>query len=181
MDGDFGGLAHNLILVEWNIHALQARKWASKIVLAITKIIEVGLWNDKKNMLLFCKALLAKLRNNKRSAIHSGLFLVVDVGGPEVDEDVDDEHDVHCTQVYKVYCIQWDGEKGFVSCVTQRGIRESAAHPKKNRSRKKRMYVCIVFFEHTYTVKKRLSVFPSPAGMSLTKPSLAGNSLIWFG
>jgi hypothetical protein len=29
-----------------------------------------------------------------------------------------------------------------------------------------------------YTVKKRLTVFPSPAGMSLTKLSLAGNNLI---
>jgi hypothetical protein len=84
-------------------------------------------------MLLFCKALLAKLRNNKRSAIHSGLFLVVDVGGPEVDEDVDDEHDVHCTQVDRVYTMRW--RKGlsvvFVSCVTQRDMRKSATHPKK--------------------------------------------------
>jgi hypothetical protein len=29
----------------------------------------------------------------------------------------------------------------------------------------------------TYTVKKRLAVFPSPTGMSLTKLSLAGNKL----
>jgi hypothetical protein len=29
-----------------------------------------------------------------------------------------------------------------------------------------------------YTLKKRLAVFPSPAGMSLTKLSLAGNNLI---
>jgi hypothetical protein len=68
-------------------------------------------------MLLLCKALLAKLRNNKRSAIHSGLFLVVDVGGPEVDEDVDDEHDVHCTQVYRVYTMRW--RKGLcIMCYT---------------------------------------------------------------
>jgi hypothetical protein len=32
-----------------------------------------------------------------------------------------------------------------------------------------------------YTVKKRLAVFPSPAGMSLTKLSLAKNNLIKFG
>ena len=30
-----------------------------------------------------------------------------------------------------------------------------------------------------YTVKKRLAVFPSPAGMSLIKLSLAGNNLIF--
>jgi hypothetical protein len=30
----------------------------------------------------------------------------------------------------------------------------------------------------SYTVKKRLAIFPSPARMSLTKLSLAGNSLI---
>jgi hypothetical protein len=47
------------------------------------------------------------MRNNKRSAIHSGLFLVVDVGGPEVDEDVDDEHDVHCTHKHRVYTRRW--------------------------------------------------------------------------
>jgi hypothetical protein len=29
-----------------------------------------------------------------------------------------------------------------------------------------------------YTVKKKLAIFPSPAGMSLTKISLAGNNLI---
>jgi hypothetical protein len=29
-----------------------------------------------------------------------------------------------------------------------------------------------------YTVKKMFAVFPSPAGMSLTKLSLAGNNLI---
>ncbi len=32
-----------------------------------------------------------------------------------------------------------------------------------------------------YTVQKRLSIFPSPAGMSLTKLSLAGNNLIVHG
>jgi hypothetical protein len=31
-----------------------------------------------------------------------------------------------------------------------------------------------------YTVKKRLAVFPSPAGMSLTKLSLGGNNLIFL-
>jgi hypothetical protein len=31
--------------------------------------------------------------------------------------------------------------------------------------------------DRDYTVKKRLTVFPSPAGMSLTKLSLAGNNL----
>jgi hypothetical protein len=31
----------------------------------------------------------------------------------------------------------------------------------------------------SYTVKKRLAVFPSPAGMSLTKLSLAGDNLIF--
>ncbi len=31
---------------------------------------------------------------------------------------------------------------------------------------------------HTVHCKKRFAVFPSPAGMSLTKPSLAGNNLI---
>ncbi len=30
-----------------------------------------------------------------------------------------------------------------------------------------------------YTVKKRLAIFPSPAGMSLTKLSLARNNLIF--
>ncbi len=30
-----------------------------------------------------------------------------------------------------------------------------------------------------YTVKKRLAIFPSPAGMSLTKLSKAGNNLIF--
>jgi hypothetical protein len=30
----------------------------------------------------------------------------------------------------------------------------------------------------TYTVKKKLAIFPSPAGMSLTKLSLAGNNLV---
>jgi hypothetical protein len=33
--------------------------------------------------------------------------------------------------------------------------------------------------EGLYTLKKRLSIFPSPAGMSLTKLSLAGNKLIF--
>jgi hypothetical protein len=32
---------------------------------------------------------------------------------------------------------------------------------------------------NTYTVKKRLPVFPSPARMSLTKVSLARNNLIF--
>ncbi len=31
---------------------------------------------------------------------------------------------------------------------------------------------------YIHTVKKRLPVFPSPAGMSLTKLALAGNNLI---
>jgi hypothetical protein len=33
----------------------------------------------------------------------------------------------------------------------------------------------------TCTVKKRLAIFPFPAGMSLTKLSLAGNNLIFLG
>jgi hypothetical protein len=32
--------------------------------------------------------------------------------------------------------------------------------------------------EKAYTVKKRFAIFPSPAGMSITKLSLAGNNLI---
>jgi hypothetical protein len=32
-----------------------------------------------------------------------------------------------------------------------------------------------------YTVKKRLAIFPSPTGMSLTKLSLAGNNLMILG
>jgi hypothetical protein len=32
-----------------------------------------------------------------------------------------------------------------------------------------------------YTVKKRLAIFPSPAGMLLTKLSLAGNNLLFPG
>jgi len=34
------------------------------------------------------------------------------------------------------------------------------------------------FIINRYTVKKRLAIFPSPAGMSLTKRALAGNNLI---
>ncbi len=33
-----------------------------------------------------------------------------------------------------------------------------------------------IYVEAQYTVKKRLTSFPSPAGMSLTKHSLAGNN-----
>ncbi len=36
-------------------------------------------------------------------------------------------------------------------------------------------WICI-FTSTVYTVKKRLAIFPSPAGMSLTNPSLAGNN-----
>ncbi len=43
-----------------------------------------------------------------------------------------------------------------------------------------------VYWENTYVgadyiVKKRLTFFPSPAGMSLTKLSLAGTNLIFPG
>jgi hypothetical protein len=43
-----------------------------------------------------------------------------------------------------------------------------------------RSCISIFIFEEltTYTVKKRLTMFPSPAGMSLTKLSPAGNNLI---
>ncbi len=42
---------------------------------------------------------------------------------------------------------------------------------------------CLIGFEKSalYTVKKRLTIFPSPAGMSLTKLSLAGNDIIILG
>jgi hypothetical protein len=46
-------------------------------------------------------------------------------------------------------------------------------------------YMCFFGAMHApstlYTVKKRLSIFPSPAGMSLTKLSLAGYNLIITG
>ena len=41
----------------------------------------------------------------------------------------------------------------------------------QNLSRKSKLYITV-----PYTVKKRLSIFPSPAGMSLTKLSLKGNN-----
>jgi hypothetical protein len=36
-------------------------------------------------------------------------------------------------------------------------------------------YKCIAVLRYLYTVKKSFSIFPSPAGMPLTKLSLGGN------
>jgi hypothetical protein len=44
-----------------------------------------------------------------------------------------------------------------------------------------RKSLCLADFHCTCTVKKRLPVFPSPAGMLLTESSLAGNNLIFPG